>query len=148
MKPMTLSKSIASCWRRKVTQSSRTLAALAIVSAFMADGAFAQQGAPTAATQSSIGLGAMMTGNPQRMDTHEQMMADMKAMDATLDLKVAAMNAAKGSAKVDATAAVINQMIAHQKQMMAKMMSMHENMMKGMKGMDDKSKDAHKDHQQ
>ena len=82
------------------------------------------------------------------MAMHEQMMADMKAMDATLDKKVAAMNAAKGSAKVDAVAVVINEMITHQRQMMAKMMSMHENMMKGMKGMDDKSKDAHKEHQQ
>jgi hypothetical protein len=148
MKPMTVSKSIGSCWPRKIAQSSRTLAALAIVAAFMASGTFAQQGAPTAAAQSGNGHGDMMSGNHQMMAMHEQMMAEMKTMDTTLDMKVAAMNAAKGSAKVDATAAVINQMIAHQRQMMAKMMNMHENMMKGMKGMDDKSKDAHKERQQ
>ena len=88
-----------------------------------------------------------MGGNPQMMAMHEKMMADMKAMDATLDMKVAAMNAAKGSAKVDATAAVVNEMVTHHKQMMAKMMTMQGHMMNGMKGMDDKSKTDHKEHQ-
>jgi hypothetical protein len=50
---------------------------------------------------------------------------------------------------VDAMAAVINEMVSQHKQMMAKMMGMNEPMMKdmkGMKGMDDKSPDAHKEH--
>lgn len=148
MKPMTLSKSIGSCWLRIIAQSSRTMTALTIAAVFMASGAFAQQSAPTAATQSHSGQGDMMSGNHQMMAMHEKMMADMKTMEATLDMKVAAMNAAKGRAKVDATAAVINEMITQQKQMMAKMMSMHEHMMNGMKGMDDKSKNDHKEHQQ
>ena len=144
MKPMTLLKSTGSCWLRKITQSSRTLTALAIAVAFMATGTLAQQGAPPAAAH---GQGGMMGGNPQMMAMHEKMMADMKAMDATLDMKVAAMNAAKGSAKVDATAAVVNEMVTHHKQMMAKMMTMQGHMMSGMKGMDDKSKTDHKEHQ-
>ena len=79
----------------------------------------------------------------QMMAMHEQMMADMKAMDAKMDVKVAAMNAAKGSAKTDAIAAVINEMVSQQKQMMAKMATMHSQMMEHMahpdapmKGMD------------
>ena len=145
MKPMTLLQSAGSSWLRKITQSSRMLTALAIAVAFMATGTLAQQGAPPAAAHS--GQGGMMGGNPQMMAMHEKMMADMKAMDATLDMKVAAMNAAKGSAKVDATAAVVNEMVTHHKQMMAKMMTMQGHMMNGMKGMDDKSKTDHKEHQ-
>jgi hypothetical protein len=60
---------------------------------------------------------------------HEQMMADMKASGAKMDLKVAAMNAAKGAAKTDAIAAVINEMVSQQKEMMAKMATMHGQMM-------------------
>jgi hypothetical protein len=77
------------------------------------------------------------------MAMHEKMMADMKAMDARMDLKVAAMNAAKGSAKTNAIAAVINEMVSQQKQMMASMATMHGHMMEHMahpdvpmKGMD------------
>ena len=116
--------------------------------AFFSMLALAQQPAePKAGMHPGDGQSGMMSGNPQMMAMHNQMMADMKAMDASLDQKVAAMNAAKGRDKVDAMAAVINEMAAQHKQMMAKMMAMHEPMMmKGMKGMDDKSTDAHKDH--
>jgi len=100
-------------------------------------GAFAQE------SESKVG---MQPGNMPMMAMHSQMMAEMKAMDANLDLKVAAMNAAKGRPKVDAMAVVINEMVSQHKQMMVKMMGMHESMMKGMKGMDDKSPDAHREH--
>jgi len=40
------------------------------------------------------------------------------------------MIAAKGSAKVDATAAVVNDVIEHHKQMMQKMMSMQEHILR------------------
>ena len=121
----------------------RILGTIALAAALMANGAFAQK------NESKAG---MPQGNMQMMAMHNQMMAEMKAMDANLDLKVAAMNAAKGRDKVDAMAAVINEMVSQHKQMMAKMMGMHEPMMKdmkgmkGMKGMDDKSPDAHKEH--
>ena len=41
---------------------------------------------------------------------HQKMMAEMQAMDQKLDSLVAQMNAAQGQAKVDAIAAVINEM--------------------------------------
>jgi hypothetical protein len=47
---------------------------------------------------------------------------------------------------VNAMAVVINEMVSQHKQMMAKMMGMHEPMTKDMKGTDDKSPDAHKEH--
>ena len=124
----------------KIVSTSRILGTIAFAAALMASGAFAQEG------ESKAG---MPPGNMQMMAMHNQMMAEMKAMDASLDLKVAAMNAAKGRDKVDAMAVVINEMVSQHKQMMAKMMGMHEPMMKdmkGMKGMDDKSPDAHKEH--
>ena len=122
--------------------TSRILPVLALAAA-LAGGALAQQNEPKAGMPPGSGQSGMMSGNMQMMAMHNQMMADMKAMDASLDLKVAAMNAAKGKEKVDATAAVINEMVTEQKQMMAKMMGMHEQMMKGI---DDKSTDAHKEH--
>ena len=124
----------------KLVSTSRILGAIAFAASLMVGGAFAQE------NESKAG---MQPGNMQMGAMHTQMMAEMKAMDASLDRKVAAMNAAKGGAKVDAMAVVINEMVSQHKQMMAKMMGMHEPMMKdmkGMKGMDDKSPDAHKEH--
>jgi hypothetical protein len=124
----------------KIGSISRIPAAVAFAATLMASSAFAQE------SESKAG---MPPGNMQMMAMHNQMMAEMKAMDASLDLKVATMNAAKGRDKVDAMAVVINEMVSQHKQMMAKMMGMHEPMMKdmkGMKGMDDKSPDAHKEH--
>jgi len=118
--------------------------AIAFATALVAGGAFAQE------IESKAG---MPPGNMQMMAMHNQMMAEMKAMDASLDRKVAAMNAAKGRDKVDSMAAVINEMVSQHKQMMAKMMGMHEPVMKDMKDMkdmkgmkDDKSPDSHKEH--
>ena len=59
---------------------------------------------------------------------HEKMMADMKAMDTRLDEKVAAMNAAKGDQKVEAMAAVINELVSQRKEMKANMGPMHHGM--------------------
>jgi len=128
----------------KVATSSRILPALALAAALMAGVALAQQNEPKAGMHPGGGQSGMMNGNMQMM--HEQMMAEMKAMDASLDLKVATMNAAKGHAKVDATSAVINEMVSQHKQMMAKMMGMHEQMMNGMKAGNEKMTDPHKEH--
>ena len=54
---------------------------------------------------------------------------DREVPAATLKL---ARREAKGQAKVNATAAVINEMVSQQEKMMANMMSMHDHMMKGM----------------
>ena len=63
------------------------------------------------------------------MARHEQMMSDMQVMNAALDQKVVAMDKATGSAKVDAMAAVIAEMVAQRKQMQQKMMAMQSGMM-------------------
>jgi len=62
----------------------------------------------------------------------EKMMADMKANDAKMNMKVAAMNAAEGTAKTDAIAAVVNEMVLQHKQMMANMDTMCKQMMEHM----------------
>jgi hypothetical protein len=118
----------------KVKTISRILAVLALAAAVTATGVHAQQGQPKTGNQPGSGQSGMMSGNmgdrcKQMMTMHNQTMADMKALDASLDEKVAAMNTAKGNAKVDAMAAVINEMASQRKQMMAKMSSMRDQMM-------------------
>ncbi len=60
----------------------------------------------------------------EMMQMHQKMMAEITAMDQKLDSLVAQMNAAQGQAKVDAIAAVINEMNNDRKQMMEHMTSM------------------------
>lgn len=174
MRSLTLLKTTGARWRIEVRTTSRIIPVLALAAALAASGAFAQQSQPKAGKQPGSGQTGMMSGNmgdrcKQMMAMHSQMMADMKAMDASLDQKVIAMNAARGNAKVDAMAAVINEMATQRKQMVAKMSSMPDKMMahmsehmaqsgstamrqsmaqcpmmQGMKGMDEKSADAHK----
>ena len=78
--------------------------------------------------------GTAMTMKPDMMAQHQQMMAGMRMADQKLDGLVAAMNSARGGDKVDAIAAVINEMVAHQKMMHAGMMSMSGGMMMMMSG--------------
>jgi hypothetical protein len=181
MRTLTLLKTTAARWLVKIKTISRIVPVLAIAAALTTSGALAQQSQPKAGKQPGSGQSGMMSGNmgdhcKQMMTMHNQMMADMKAMDAGLDQKVAAMNAAKGNAKVDAMAAVINEMATQRKQMMAKTSSMRDQTMahmgehmaqsdspamrqsmaqcpmmkgmKGMKGMDEKSAGAHQEHQE
>jgi hypothetical protein len=134
---------------------------------------WAQQPAPAP----PAGQKMEMPGKPGMMDDkmmdesmmnhHTEMMAKMEAMNARLDDLVKKMNAATGSKKTDAVAAVINELVAQRKQMQAQMMAMQPEMMKHMmghlrmgmmKGMEDAmskcpmmkgmdpAKDAHSDH--
>jgi hypothetical protein len=101
------------------------------------------------------------------MAHHKEMMAKMEAMDARLDELVKKMNAATGSKKSDAVAAVINELVVQRKQMREHMMAMQPEVMKHMmahmrmgmmKGMEDSmsecpmmksmapTKDAHSEH--
>ena len=85
-----------------------------------------------------------MPGKPGMMDEkmmedsmmahHKEMMAKMEAMDARVDELVKTMNAATGSKKTNAVAAVINELVAQRKQMREHMMAMHPEMMKHMMG--------------
>lgn len=108
--------------------------AIALAAGLAATALVAQQSQPKPSTQQKAGPGGMMSGNiadhcKQMMSMHNKMMADMKAMDAALDQKVAAMNAARGNAKVDAMAAVINEMASQRKQMISNMSGMQDRMM-------------------
>lgn len=53
-----------------------------------------------------------------------EMMADRKAMDARLDERLAAVNAAQGEAKVEAMAALLNELVSQRKAMHEKMAGM------------------------
>jgi len=59
---------------------------------------------------------------------HEKMVAEMKAMDTRLDEKLAAMNAATADQKVEAMAAVINELVSQRKEMRANFGPMHHGM--------------------
>jgi hypothetical protein len=97
---------------------------------------WAQQPPPPAAQKME------MPGKPGMMDEkmmdesmmahHKEMMAKMEAMDARLDELVKKMNAATGSKKPDAVAAVVNELVAQRKQMREQMMAMRPEMMKHM----------------
>ena len=93
----------------------------------------------------------------------ETMAADMKARDAELTAQVVKMNRAPEDNKLDLTAAAVTQMVEQRTAMNARMAKMQDEMMKHMmqhmqmgkasmaqcpmmKGMDDKSADAHKGH--
>jgi hypothetical protein len=62
---------------------------------------------------------------------HETMMAEMKAGEAKLDALVKEMNGAKGDTKVNAVAAVVNELVRQHKTMNEHMGQMHEQMMGG-----------------
>jgi hypothetical protein len=77
----------------------------------------------------------MMARHKEMIQEHQKMMVEMKAMDAELDKRVAQMNEAQGSAKVDAMAAVINQLIKEHQVMHQRMTAMQERMMTHMRRM-------------
>ncbi len=63
---------------------------------------------------------------------HQQMMADMKADNAKLADLAKQMNAASGNAKLDATVAVVNELVRQHQAMADHMSKMSEHMMGGM----------------
>jgi hypothetical protein len=65
------------------------------------------------------------------MKMHEQMMAEMKAGNAKLDALVRDMNAASGGAKINAVAAVVNELVQQHKAMHEHIGQMHQQMMGG-----------------
>lgn len=59
---------------------------------------------------------------------HDKMVAEMQAMDARLHEKLAAMNAVTGDQKIEAMAAVINELVAQRKAMTEGFGPMHHGM--------------------
>lgn len=114
--------------------------------------------------------GKMMESCQKMKEKKQEMMADMKAQDAELTEAVAKMNSASEDQKMSLMAALITSMVEQQTAMHTRTAEMQEEMMahmmehmqmgkesmaqcpmmkemKGMKGMDNKSGDAHKEHQ-
>jgi len=76
---------------------------------------------------------AMMPDCAAMMQKHEAMQKHMAEMDVKLQTLVDEMNKAKGSAKVDKTAAVITELVAQRAMMQKQTMDMHPKMMEHMK---------------
>ena len=112
--------------------------------------------------------GKMMERCQAMKEQKQKMKEDMKAHDVQLTEQLAKMNSAPEDKKTGLMAAVITDMVEQRITMDARKAKMEEEMMKhmmqhmqmgkesmsqcpmmkGMKGMDDKSGDAHKEHQQ
>jgi hypothetical protein len=67
----------------------------------------------------------------EMMKMHEQMMAEMNAANVKLDQLVQKMDAATGDAKVNATAAVVKELVGQHKALSDRMGQMHQQMMGG-----------------
>ena len=86
----------------------------------LAQAAPAHQHPATAQAKPASGMDAKCQA---MMAEHEKMMAQTKEADVRLDGLVATMNAATGPSKVDATAAVVSEIVAQRKAMMKMMKS-------------------------
>jgi len=103
---------------------------LSAIPVFAGQTAQAPPTATTATAQPQSGMPADMAAKCQAMIAdHEKMMAEMKAADQRLDDLVAKMNAATGTEKADAIAAVVNEMVTQRRTMRDGMMKMQGGMM-------------------
>jgi len=94
-----------------------------------ASAAFAQQ--PATSSHQSMQM-EMSSGQMKSMDCEammKHMQSSSKSMDDRLQVLIDEMNRAKGSTKVDKTAAVINELVSQRKQMREHMMTMMPQMM-------------------
>ncbi len=83
----------------------------------------AQTGKPDGSAQE--GHEGMMQKCKEMKAAHEKFAADLKAMDAKLEEKLAAMNTAKGDQKVTAMGEVINELVSQRKEIHSRMTAMH-----------------------
>ena len=97
---------------------SRLTAMLLACSVLMASGLSAQQREQTRADTVSRPMPGPKHGD------HAMMLKMMETSDARLDQLVETMNQATGQKKIDAMAAVINEMVAHRKMMRGHMRGM------------------------
>lgn len=109
------------------------MVAIILFASFAAVTLSAQQPPPPAPGMEKPGMmGEGKMDESSMMTMHKEMMAKMEAMDSRLDDLIKKMNAAKGSRKVDATAAAVNELVAQRKEMRQQMMAMQPEMMKHM----------------
>jgi hypothetical protein len=85
----------------------------------------AQAPSPKPAPQAQAQTQASMA---EMMKMHEQMMAEMKASEAKLEALVKDMNAAAGEARLNALAAVVNELVRQNRAMHEHMDHMHHMM--------------------
>jgi hypothetical protein len=97
--------------------------------------------------QKMMGCEKMMEHREGMMAKHQEMMAELESMDTELDSLIAAMNAATGDDKVNAMAAVLEELVGQRKAMREKMQQRNTRMMQGMGGMHDKEGEARGDEQ-
>lgn len=111
----------------------RFLAVLAI-STLLGVSAFSQAHQMPHKTMKPVDMNATepMMDCEAMMKKHGEMQAKNKEMDARLDQLVAAMNQAEGQAKIDRTAAVVNELVAQRSQMRDHMAGMMPMMMQHM----------------
>jgi hypothetical protein len=130
--------------------------------------ALAQSAGPAKGKMTMEGMEGMPIERCQEMmEKKQQMAAEMKAQDAALTAQVARMNSAKGDEKSAAMAAIVTSLVEQRTAMHARMATMQEEMMPHMMGhmqsgkesmaqcpmmsgmgkKDEKSADAHKEHQ-
>jgi hypothetical protein len=105
------------------------MAAVLLMSGFQTAGVPAQANQGQQHEHQAPAAGAQ----PDMPGMHARMMADMKAADQRLDALVAKMNSASGQAKVDAVAAVVNELVTQRTAMQEMMASCP--MMQNMGGM-------------
>lgn len=111
-----------------------SIAAICVMLALALGGSLVRFGSVAAAQHSSA---THETTQPEpsnmqaMMKMHGQMMAEMKAGEAKLDVLVKDMNSATGEAKVTALAAVVNELVQQHKAMHGRMGEMQQQMMGG-----------------
>lgn len=117
----------------------RTIVVLILAGSLLAGVAGAQMapgmhGSEAMKGQDTKGMmaGGMMKACEAMMAGHHEMNAKMQAMDGKLDQMVAAMNAASGSRKTEAMAAVLDELVAQRKAMRTMSMTMESRMMRHM----------------
>jgi len=101
--------------------------AISIVFAIVASGQTSAAGGRAAQSQRSPTVDE--THATAMMAERQQMMASMRAMDQKLNDLVKKMDAARGTDKVDALAAVVKEMVSQRAQMRDRMMAMQDEMM-------------------
>lgn len=78
--------------------------------------------------------GTMMEMHQKMMQKREQMQQHCQMMDAKLDELANVMNSAEGESKVEAVAALLNELVSQRKSMHQMMMKMRDDMMPMMMG--------------
>jgi uncharacterized membrane protein len=95
------------------------------------------------ATTRPMNAQEMQQHREQMMQRMEKMEQDTKEMNQRLDEKLAAMHSAQGQAKIDAMAAVVDELVQQRKAMVAHRTDMMNRMIEHMRARDERMMGAH-----